>query len=147
MGRRLSAFGWVALLALLWSAAAGAAESVPIQAVRTVIDAVNTKDADKYVAGFAADAVVQMYGGPVRVRGREELKSNRAQHFRRFPHARSEIQHLVEIGPFVIMHDRVWLHGNNESPADIVEVFTFKDNLIVKVEVIQQDGLLAREPQ
>jgi hypothetical protein len=143
MERSLSIFGWAALPALFWSVAAIAADSVPIQAVRTVIEAVNTKDADKYAAVFAPDAVVQMYGGPVRVRGREELKNNRAQHFRRFPQARSEIQHLVEIGSFVILHDRVWLHGDDESPADIVEVFTFEDNSIVKVEVIQPDRLLA----
>jgi hypothetical protein len=134
------------MLAMSWLGSEAATESKPLQAVRTIIEAVNTKDVEKYASVFADSAVVQMYGGPVRVRGREELKNNRAAHFRRYPQARSEIQHLVEIGPYVIMHDRVWLHAD-QTFSDIVEVFTFENDLIVKVAVIQPDGLLSRRAQ
>ena len=115
---------------------------------RTIIAAVNEKDAAKYVSVFNDDAVVQIHGGPVRVVGREELRANRERHFKAYPQAVSEIQHLVEIGDKVIMHDRVWLHGKAQAAADIVEIFTFKGGRIAKVEVIQPEALLAsRAPQ
>lgn len=117
-------------------------------AARTIIEAVNEKNPDKYVSVFADDAVVQIYQGPVRIVGREALRQNRAQHFERFPKAYSEIQHIVEIGSTVVMHDRVWLQGKSEGePAEIVEIFTFKDGLIVRVEVIQPEGLLSRRAE
>jgi len=137
---------WIVVcVATAFAVASAAAEASPnLDSVRRIIDAVNSKDADKYASVFAEDAVVQMYAGAVRVRGRAQLRENRAQHFRRFPNTRSEIQHLVEIGTTVVMHDRVWLHATDQQPADIVEIFTFKDDLIIKVEVIQPEGLLSR---
>ena len=117
-------------------------------AARTIIEAVNEKNPDKYVSVFADDAVVQIYQGPVRIAGREALRQNRAQHFERFPKAHSEIQHIVEIGSTVVMHDRVWLQGKSAGePAEIVEIFTFKDGLIVRMEVIQPEGLLSRRAE
>jgi len=144
-----SSIRWIVISAatLLLAASPVVNASRNLEAVRSIIDAVNAKDANKYAAVFAEDAVVQLYGGPVRVRGRTQLRENRAQHFRRFPQARSEIQHLVEIGTIVVMHDRVWLHATDQQPAEIVEVFTFEGGLIVKVEVIQPDDLLSRAAQ
>jgi hypothetical protein len=147
MARYRSIAVCVLTMSLLCSAEGSAAESASLRAVRTIVEAVNAKDSDLYVSVFADDAVVQMYDGPVRVRGRQELSKNRAQHFLRFPEARSEIQHLVEIGPFVIMHDRVWLHGKDDPASDIVEIFTFENGLIAKVEVMQPERLLSAEPQ
>lgn len=117
------------------------------EAARTIIEAVNEKNADKYVSVVAEDVIVQIYQGPVRITGREALRQNRSQHFARFPKAHAEIQHLVEIGSTVVMHDRVWLQGKSGDPSDIVEIFTFKDGLIVKVEVIQPAGLLPQRAE
>lgn len=111
-------------------------------APRTIIAAVNEKDAAKYVSVFTEDAVVQVHGGPVRLVGRDELRANRERHFKAYPQAVSEIQHLVEIGDKVIMHDRVWLHGKDQAAADIVEIFTFRGGRIFRMEVIQPEGLV-----
>lgn len=119
----------------------------PGEAARTIIEAVNEKNPDKYVSVFADDVVVQIYRGPVRITGREALRQNRAQHFKRFPKAHSEIQHLVEIGSTVVMHDRVWLNGKSGDPAEVVEIFTFKDGLIVGVDVVQPAGLLSQRAE
>ena len=117
------------------------------EAARTIIEAVNEKNPDKYISVVADDVVVQIYRGPVRIVGREALRQNRSQHFKQFPKAHSEIQHIVQIDSTVVMHDRVWLHGKSGDPAEIVEIFTFKDGLIVRVEVIQPAGLLPQRAE
>lgn len=60
------------------------------------------------------------------------------------PRAKSVIQHLVEIDNKVIMHDHVWLDRDNGNAQDIVEVYTFEDGLIVRVDVIQPSDLFAQ---
>lgn len=109
-----------------------------MEAVRGIVAAVNARDADAYVADFAPDAIVRLYEGDVRVRGRRAMRENRLQHFERYPHVRNEVQHVVAIDDRVIMHDRVWLDGRTSQPSDVVEVFTFDaGDRIVRVDVIQ----------
>ena len=107
------------------------------EAARTIIQAVNAKDAELYASVFAEEAIVQLYDGPVRITGRSALQENRASHFARYPEIRCEILHLIEISNIVIMHDRVWL-SSSTTPVDVVEIFTFDaKGLISKVAVIQ----------
>ena len=40
------------------------------------------------------------------------------------------------------MHDKVWLNGNESQPSDIVEIFTFDGDKIVRIDVVQTQGLL-----
>lgn len=140
--------GLAVLLSALSSSAAFSAELSPdprslTDSVKLVIEAVNRKDADQYVSVFDDGVVIKMHQGATRIAGREALRKNRAQHFARFPAAYSEIQHIVEIDAKVVLHDKVWLHGQKTDPANIVEIFTFRNGLIVEVEVIQPEGLLA----
>ena len=108
------------------------------EAARTIIQAVNAKDAELYASVFAEEAIVQLYDGPIRITGRSMLQENRASHFARYPEIRCEILHLIEIGDIVIMHDRVWLSSSTQTPVDVVEIFTFDaEGLISKVAVIQ----------
>lgn len=136
------------LLSALSSSAALSAE--PSQnprsltdSVKLIIEAVNRKDPDQYVSVFDEAVVIRMHQGSTRIAGRDALRRNRSQHFARFPAAHSEIQHIVEIDAKVVLHDKVWLHGLKTDPANIVEIFTFRNGLIVEVEVIQPEGLLA----
>ena len=69
-----------------------------------MIEAVNEKDAEKYVAGFAENVQV-FVESEIKVNGREDMKANRANHFKNHPDVRSEIQHLVEIDNRVVLHD------------------------------------------
>ncbi len=104
--------------------------------IKEMIDAVNEKNAEKYVKGFA-DKVQVFVESEMKVDGKENLVKNRAKHFKNHPNVRSEIQHLVEIDNKVIMHDKVWLNEADEIGRNIVEVFTFENGKVVRVDVIQ----------
>lgn len=108
--------------------------------VRNMIEAVNEKNAEKYVKGFA-DRVQVFVESEMKVDGIEALKKNRAKHFQNHPQVRSEIQHLVEIDNKVILHDKVWLTTEDKQGRDIVEIFTFENNEVVKIDVIQPRDL------
>ena len=108
--------------------------------VSAIIDAVNQKNADQYVKDFAEDVQV-FVEAELKVNGKESLLANRTKHFEHHPNVRSEIQHLVEIDNKVILHDKVWLNDSNSPGKDIVEIFTFENGLIKKVEVIQPKDL------
>ncbi len=110
------------------------------QVIRKMIQAVNKKDADQYVADFAE--TVQVYvDHNLKVDGRPALKANRSQHFVNHPAVRSEIQYLIEIDNKVIMHDKVWLKDSDQKGQDIVEIFTFAEGKVVRVDVIQSQYL------
>ena len=111
--------------------------SAHLEAARTIVAAVNSKDAALYASVFADDAVVRLYDGPVRITGRAEIEENRRRHFAAHPHIRCEIQHLAAIGNVVVMHDRVWL-AHDGVASEVVEIYAFDDDgLISKVDVVQ----------
>jgi hypothetical protein len=116
-------------------------EEARLDAVRGIVDAVNARDADAYVEGFAPGVVIRLYQGEVRVEGREAMRLNRAAHFERFPRVRNELRHLVAIDDRVIMHDRVFLDGSSGEGRDIVEIFTFEDGYVTLIDVIQPANL------
>ncbi len=108
--------------------------------IKEMIDAVNEKDAEKYVKGFAENVQV-FVESEMKVNGRTALKLNRANHFKNHPNVRSEIQHLVEVDNKVIMHDKVWLEESDKKGRDLVEIFTFSEGEVVKIDVIQPKDL------
>ncbi len=104
--------------------------------ISDMISAVNQKDAYEYVKGF--DDNVQIFvESELKVNGKPQLIENRKNHFKNHPEVRSEIQHLVEIDNKVILHDKVWLSKDDLQGKDIVEIFTFRNNKVIKVDVIQ----------
>lgn len=110
------------------------------QAIVELIEAVNEKDAQKYVQSFSPDVKI-ILDSEVKVDGKTALQENRSKHFDSHPEVRSEIQHLVEIDDKVILHDKVWLNKNDKKGRDIVEIFTFQNGKIIQVEVIQPSNL------
>lgn len=108
--------------------------------IKEMIDAVNEKNAKEYVKGFA-DEVQVFVESDLKVNGKEDLIENRAKHFESHPNVRSEIQHLVEIDNKVIMHDKVWLNESDKVGQNIVEVFTFENGQVIRVDVIQPKDL------
>lgn len=113
------------------------------QIIVSMIDAVNEKNAEKYVIGFA-DSVKVFVESEMKVNGREEMKASRANHFKNYPNVRSQIQHLVEIDNKVILHDKVWLDESDKTGQNIVEIFTFENDEVVRVDVIQPNDLFKR---
>ena len=118
-------------------------EGVKSKIIVKMIDAVNEKNADNYVLGFA-DNVQVFVESDMKVNGKEALKTNRANHFKNHPNVRSEIQHLVEIDNKVILHDKLWLDESDETGHNIVEIFTFENNKVLRVDVIQPKNLFNR---
>ncbi|MFD0860655.1 nuclear transport factor 2 family protein [Sungkyunkwania multivorans] len=110
------------------------------QVIINMIAAVNEKDAQKYVNGFA-EGVEVFVEYEKKVDGKSALKANRAEHFKNHPNVRSEIQHLVEIDNKVILHDKVWLNNADTIGSDIVEIFTFENGKVIRVDVIQPKDL------
>ncbi|SNZ01073.1 hypothetical protein [Flagellimonas pacifica] len=113
---------------------------------KSIVRAVNQKDAMLYVENFSKDVKVYMYGEnskfTLRVDGIQALYKNRAEHLQRYPHIRNEIQHLAEIDNRLIMHDKVWLTPDQEEGSSVVEIFTFDETgKIMRVDVIQQKNL------
>ena len=101
------------------------------------------KNAEKYVIGFA-DNVKVYVESELKVNGREDMKANRANHFKNHPNVRSQIQHLVEIDNKVILHDKVWLDESDKIGQNIVEIFTFENGKVARVDVIQPNDLFKR---
>jgi hypothetical protein len=104
--------------------------------IAEMIESVNEKNPEKYVAGFA-DSVQVFVEAEMKVNGKEALKANRENHFKSNPDVRSEIQHLVEIDNKVILHDKVWLNETDKVGQDVVEIFTFSNGKVIRVDVIQ----------
>ena len=80
----------------------------------------------------------------LKVDGKMELELNRKDHFKNHPNVRSEIQHLVEIDHRVILHDKVWFDPSDKEGQNIVEIFTFQEGKIIRVDVIQPKDLFNR---
>jgi len=108
--------------------------------IREMIESVNEKDAEKYVKGFA-ETVQVFVGAELKLDGRNALQANRANHFTNHPYVRSEIIHLVEVDNKVIMHDKVWLRKADKTGRDLVEIFTFENGKVVRIDVIQPKDL------
>ncbi|WP_422859935.1 hypothetical protein ACOKFD_03210 [Flagellimonas sp. S174] len=113
---------------------------------KSIVDAVNKKNASQYVKNFSEKVKVYMYEEDgsfvLRVDGKEALFKNRKAHLLNHPQVRNEIQHLAEIDNRLIMHDIVWLTPESKEGSSVVEIFTFDDTgKIERVDVIQQKNL------
>ncbi|MEO0468018.1 MAG: nuclear transport factor 2 family protein [Bacteroidota bacterium] len=138
----------ILLLGLIFTACQSPGPSYEIagpqsQTIADMIEAVNEKNAEKYVKGFAEDVQV-FVASEMKINGREALQANRANHFQNHPEVKSKIQHLVEIDERVILHDKVWLDESDQNGQDIVEIFTFENGAVVRVDVIQPENLFRR---
>ena len=115
-------------------------KGIQSKVILDMISAVNEKNAEKYVVRFADDVQV-FVESEMKIDGKGKLQANRAEHFKKFPYVKSEIQHLVEIDNKVILHDKVWFEKSDKEGQDIVEIFTFQNGQVVRVYVIQHKNL------
>ncbi|XLS27788.1 nuclear transport factor 2 family protein [Flavobacteriaceae bacterium M23B6Z8] len=136
----------VALLPIL----SGAQEISKTDRAKSIVKAVNQKDAKMYVSNFSENVKVYMYGEDgnfeLKIDGIEALYKNRAEHLKNHPEVRNEIQHLVEIDNRLIMHDKVWLTPERKKGSSVVEIFTFnEEGKITRVDVLQEKNLFSQE--
>lgn len=117
---------------------------------KSIVRAVNQKDAKMYVSNFSDDVKVYMDNEngtfELKVDGIEDLFKNREQHLSNHPEVRNQIQHLAEIDNRLIMHDKVWLTEDKNEGSSVVEIFTFDEvGKIIRVDVIQENSLFSQE--
>ena len=117
---------------------------------KSIVKAVNLKDAKMYVDNFSENVKVYMYGEDgnfeLKIDGIEALYKNRAEHLKNHPEVRNEIQHLAEIDNRLIMHDKVWLAPERKQGSSVVEIFTFnREGKITRVDVLQEKNLFRQE--
>ena len=115
-------------------------EGIQSEIIRNIIKSVNSGNADAYVEHLDEDFKAYLEG-ELKIDGKEAFRKNRANHLKRFPNIHSEIQHLVEIDNKVIMHDKLWLRGKDGKVNNIVEIFTFENEKIIRMDVIQPKDL------
>ncbi|UZO82359.1 hypothetical protein NBT05_07755 [Aquimarina sp. ERC-38] len=146
MKKRFLLFFMVILLPML----SEAQEVSKSDRAKSIVQAVNQKDAKMYVDNFSENVQVYMYGEDgnfeLKIDGIDALYKNRAEHLKNHPEARNEIQHLAEIDNRLIMHDKVWLTPNRKEGSSVVEIFTFnKEGKINRVDVLQEKNLFDPE--
>lgn len=128
----------------------GAQEISKSDRAKSIVKAVNQKDAKMYVENFSENVKVYMYGEDgnfeLKIDGIEALYKNRAEHLKNHPEVRNEIQHLAEIDNRLIMHDKVWLTPKRKKGSSVVEIFTFDEQgKITRVDVLQEKNLFDQE--
>ena len=116
---------------------------------KSIVKAVNQKDAKMYVDNFSDKVKVYMFGEDgnfeLKIDGIEALYKNRHEHLQNHPKVRNEIQHLAEIDNRLIMHDKVWLTPEREKGSSVVEIFTFdEEGKIIRVDVLQESNLFSQ---
>ena len=96
----------------------------------------NAQDADAYVALMTEDAVEAGYRGAILREGREGVRQGLKAMFAQFPENRAEIITGYELGPFVMLHEKVWRTAAGE-PFEVMSVYSFAGDKVERVEFIR----------
>jgi hypothetical protein len=96
----------------------------------------NAQDADAYVGLMTDDAVEAGYRGAVLRDGKEGVRSGLKAMFAQFPENRAEIIAGYELGPFAVLHEKVW-RTNDGEPFEVMSVYSFDGALCSRVEFIR----------
>jgi uncharacterized protein (TIGR02246 family) len=96
----------------------------------------NAQDADAYVALMTEDAVEAGYRGAVLRDGKEGVRAGLKAMFAQFPENRAEIITGYELGPFAVLHEKVWRTKDGE-PFEVMSVYSFEGDCCSRVEFIR----------
>jgi uncharacterized protein (TIGR02246 family) len=96
----------------------------------------NAQDADAYVALMTDDAVEAGYRGAALREGKEGVRQGLKAMFAQFPENRAEIITGYELGPFAVLHEKVW-RTNAGEPFEVMSVYSFEGELCSRVEFIR----------
>lgn len=96
----------------------------------------NAQDADAYVALMTDDAAEAGYRGAVVRDGKEGVRAGLKAMFAQFPENRAEIITGYELGPYAVLHEKVWRTADGE-PFEVMSVYSFEGELCSRVEFIR----------
>jgi uncharacterized protein (TIGR02246 family) len=98
-----------------------------------VVAALNAGDVEAFVACYAPDATIENGHDDVRARGHDELRARFGPMFEAHPDVRVEPVSRVDVGEFVVQHERVTGRGAHEVH---VAVYLVQDGLISRERLI-----------
>ena len=140
MKKAVIAAGFVGLL--LSFGAGTAAEPTPappdaIAVVRAQVADFNKHDAVALAERVSPDFVyynVTSDATTVETKGREALREGMTAYFKSFPDVRSEIEGLMQAGPFVSFRERaIWTSATGEKAQSALAIYEVHDGLITRV--------------
>jgi hypothetical protein len=96
----------------------------------------NAQDADADIALMTDDAVEAGYRGAVLRDGKEGIRQGLKAMFAQFPKNRAEVVTGNELGPFVVLHEKVWRTTAGE-PFEMMSIYSFAGDLVERVESVR----------
>jgi hypothetical protein len=102
--------------------------------VDRVLDALNAKDLDAFVACYAPDATIEDGDDRVFARGHEELRERYGPMFEQHPELRVERGRRTSVGAFVVQEETVSGRGDGERH---VAVYKVDGDLIVRERLLR----------
>ena len=96
----------------------------------------NAQDADAYVALMTDDACEAGYRGAVVREGKEGTRAGLKALFAEFPENRAEIITGYELGPFAVLHERVYRTANSD-PLEVMSIYSFEGDKCSRVEFVR----------
>lgn len=107
---------------------------LPRQIVDCQLRAYNARDIDAYCALFAPNAVLSKLNTDHELaRGIDAIRTRYTDRFRD-PKLHCEIQSRIELGDFVVDHERVV--GIKEGPLEVIAIYEVRESLIRSVRFI-----------
>ena len=118
--------------------------------LKKLVDAINGKDQDAFVAIYASDAILYQPGSPDPFRGRDEILGSIEVFFQAFPDLHMEIATLMSQGDKGVME--VEMSGTNtgpmESPDGPIPATNKRVTLRgVGVVIVNTEGLITEDRQ
>ena len=117
--------------------AGAAADSASLSVVRSYFAAYNEHDIDAVVRLVTADFVWLNLAGDsitVELRGADAVRSGLVDYFRRLPTARSDIEAITALGPWVSVRERArWVGTNGPRSQAALSVYEVRGGLLRRV--------------
>lgn len=117
--------------------AAAAADSTSLSVVRSYFAAYNSHDVDAVLRHVDPDFVWLNLAGDsitVELRGADAVHSGLIDYFRRLPTARSDIEAITALGPWVSVRERArWVGANGPRSQAALSVYEVRGGLLRRV--------------
>ena len=110
----------------------------PVEAiVARQLDAYHRQNVDEFVACFAPDVVIVTEGSDTQLLGRENMRTQYAAMFQKFPNNKCTLLSRVVVGDHAV--DEELIDGRNEAPFRVAVVYTIKAGLIAHVRFLSRE--------
>jgi hypothetical protein len=106
------------------------------QIVDSLVDAYNSHDATRFAAHFSVDANTYEHPGALAQVGRSGIEAHYARRFRELPELKTQVQHRIVIGQYVIDHERVQ-RASDQAPFETLAINLVRDGEIRRLDIVR----------